>query len=478
MSLTRAFAISRGLKGAISPSIVRQTNVLRPNLLSAYRGYVTEKNSKPQPDLSKSILTDDLLARAGVDPDEIKQSQETAKNSGDSSESTSGTDGNSNPEWKETARKSTHRSSAEIRREKYARFSYLFTLAALLGGTVYFARDWDNEEEAAKHPNIPPGYSPSSMYHRIKARFNGTFDYFSEPAYPDLLPPPLPVEYRRPLTLIIGLEDLLIHSEWTRDHGWRTAKRPGLDYFLGYLSQYYEIVVFSSAYQMYSEKVVQKLDPYGAYISYALFREATRYDDGKLIKDLSMMNRDIGRIIGVDTDPNAFSLQPDNAILLKPWEGTQDDKELVKLIPFLEWLAVQPPKDIRPIMETFKGKYIPEEYARRDAIARKQFEEDWKKKSNNWSLKLLGVQLSKPKMPQDFIREQAQKQYLSFQKYIKENGEKMLKEDQERQKEILGEQKLTLNKIVTEGMPKPEDIMAAQQKKEQEAAAAAATLAK
>ena len=31
-----------------------------------------------------------------------------------------------------------------------------------------------------------------------------------------------------------------------REHGWRTAKRPGVDYFLAYMSQFYEIVIFTT----------------------------------------------------------------------------------------------------------------------------------------------------------------------------------------------------------------------------------------
>lgn len=38
---------------------------------------------------------------------------------------------------------------------------------------------------------------------------------------------------------------LIIHQ---RQHGWRTAKRPGVDYFLAYLSQFYEIVIFTTQY--------------------------------------------------------------------------------------------------------------------------------------------------------------------------------------------------------------------------------------
>jgi hypothetical protein len=31
-----------------------------------------------------------------------------------------------------------------------------------------------------------------------------------------------------------------------RQHGWRTAKRPGVDYFIAYLSQFYEVVIFTT----------------------------------------------------------------------------------------------------------------------------------------------------------------------------------------------------------------------------------------
>ena len=33
-------------------------------------------------------------------------------------------------------------------------------------------------------------------------------------------------------TLVIDLDDTLIHSDWTRGRGWRTFKRPGAEDFL------------------------------------------------------------------------------------------------------------------------------------------------------------------------------------------------------------------------------------------------------
>jgi len=85
-----------------------------------------------------------------------------------------------------------------------------------------------------------------------------------------------------------------------RQYGWRTAKRPGVDYFLAYLSQFYEIVLFTTQYNYVrlslllvhslsnlsqtAAPIVEKLDPYSFHIAYKLFRDATRSDNGRPVK--------------------------------------------------------------------------------------------------------------------------------------------------------------------------------------------------
>lgn len=421
----------------------------------------------------KSLLTDDILEAAGMDTSKKSpQSQVLAEISEEQRK-----------RWEGTAKKSTTKTSTDLKREKRSNYFYAFMIGTFFAGTAYMAREWEQEEiDLKKERGLlsqvenSSGLTLANSYERLRIRIADLFDYFNEPIFDKLLPDPLPEPYGRPMTLVLGLDDLLIHSEWSREHGWRTAKRPGVDYFLGYLAQYYEIVIFSSKYMMYSEKTVAKLDPYRSSISYALYREATRYNDGKIIKDLSNLNRDLGKVILIDTEPDAAFLQPDNAVLMKPWTGEPKDQDLARLIPFLEWIATQPVKDIRPILKSFQGTNVPEEYARREAIARKKFEEEWYEKhksdtGSNWAAKFLGVAPPTPPvpmMPQDYIRQEGQKGYEAFQKYLQENGEKMLAEEKEREKEILNEQKFTLNKLVTEGLPNPEEIAAMQMEKEKE----------
>lgn len=483
-NISRRVPIARsGLTSRLvgTPAVKSQTNFL------ARRWYSEENsnnNKKPEESKDKkqpeSLLTEDVLSKAGMDiPENNGKKQEESSSASNESTSASEEDHSGATEeqkerWKGTAKKSSDKSSSDLKWEQRSNLFYVGLLGMAVGGSLYLARDLEDEEKK-KHPDVNNGLSPVDGFERVKVRVKDFFNYFNEPVFDELLPDPLPEPYGRPLTLVLGLDDLLIHSEWTREHGWRTAKRPGLDYFLGYLAQYYEVVIFSSNYMAYSEKTVAALDPYRASISHALFREATRYQDGKVIKDISHLNRDQSKVIMVDADPNAYSLQPDNAVAMPAWKGDAKDKDLVRLIPFLEWVATQPVKDVRPILKSFQGTNVPEEYAKREAIARQQWEEDWKKKHSqqdkDWASSILGLPQQTPPtpmMPQDYIRQEGQKGYEAFQKYIQEHGEKILKEEKEREQEILNEQKFTLNKLVTEGMPKPEEIAEIQQRKEME----------
>lgn len=81
--------------------------------------------------------------------------------------------------------------------------------------------------------------------------------------------------------------------------------------------------------------ILDKLDPY-QYAMYRLYRDGTRYVDGKHIKDISHLNRDLSKVIMMDSNPEAFSMQPENGIALKPWKGEAGDHGLLDYIPFLE----------------------------------------------------------------------------------------------------------------------------------------------
>lgn len=422
----------------------------------------TDKSSNNAND--KSILDEDMLARAGFEGENGQKDQNQ---------------GSSDPE-RSARRKGRSKTSKDLQREKYANWFYLVALFGGFAGIGYMLREWDSPEEQSKLEanDVGNGYTPSEMYGRFSRRLMSVFSFFSEPVFENLLPPPPPEAYRRPLTLVLGVDDLLIHSSWDTKNGWRTAKRPGLDYFLGYLSQYYEIVIFSSVHQVYAERTIMKLDPLRAFIQYALYREACRYKSGKCIKDLSLLNRDLSKTVAVDVDADALSLQPENAIVLDKWDGKPDTK-LVDLIPLLEYLATQQVSDVRPVISSFpKNDSIITEYQKREAALRAKWREDNKDalerahKPNAGSAfaKLLGLPTGllnkEPKMPIDLVREHGQLQYEHLLKFLRENEAKFLAEEQQ-MKEEYG--KMTLKQLMTEGVPKPEDIAKHQAEKAAEA---------
>lgn len=169
---------------------------------------------------------------------------------------------------------------------------YSFILLSV-GGTCYLGRNWESDEELDRHmPDAPNGWGVGLWWTRASTRLREMLNYYHEPAFEKLLPDADPM-FERPYTLCISLEDMLVHSEWTREHGWRVAKRPGMDYFLRYLSQYYELVIFTSVPWAMGEPLVRKLDPFRI-VMWNLYREATKYKDGEIIKVFQL---DLGQLV-------------------------------------------------------------------------------------------------------------------------------------------------------------------------------------
>ena len=169
------------------------------------------------------------------------------------------------------------------------------------------------------------------------------------------------------------------------------------------------------------------------------------------------MNRDLSKVIIIDTNKEHVRKQPENAIVLNAWKGDSNDKDLVGLIPFLEYIHTVQHSDVRKILKSFDGKHIPTEFARREAIARQEFNarrQNEKKhgkpsglgalgsafglKPSNMSMTMSAEGEQNPseafaqgKMLQDIARERGQRNYELLEKEIRENGEKWLKEEQQ-----------------------------------------------
>ncbi|CAH7686617.1 HAD-like domain-containing protein [Phakopsora pachyrhizi] len=307
-------------------------------------------------------------------------------------------------------------------------------------------REWDDEEERRR---LGQGDDCDRLT-RLRARLYDLSDYFNKPAWTPILPPPLPEPHGRPYTLLLDLEDLLVHSSWDREHGWRMAKRPGVDYFLSYLSQLYEIVIFTTQPAYIAAPVCEKLDPYGYYAPYKIFREcclSRGLIKPQLIKDLDYLGRDLKKVVYLETNPEVVQLQPYNGFILPKWTGKPDDTGLVDLIPLLEAIVFNGVIDVRSVCKAYEGRDPIKAYAESEARQKKELLDKWEKererRKSTWNIDLrsmFGLSSHDPEEPPKLLvekdRARAQQAYLEERKYFKENEptfKKLLEEDRERQ---------------------------------------------
>ncbi len=115
----------------------------------------------------------------------------------------------------------------------------------------------------------------------------------------------------------------------------------------------FEVVIYTREQGMMAFPIIDSLDHEGRSVMFRLFRDATRYEHGVHKKDLDCLNRDLSKVIMVDCDPKAVSLQPRNALVLKKWKGDDDDQTLVSLADFLRAIAASGVEDVRGVLEHY-----------------------------------------------------------------------------------------------------------------------------
>ena len=180
-------------------------------------------------------------------------------------------------------------------------------------------------------------------------------------------------------TLVIDLDETLVHSYFAKEPPYTpdisydieitgitihisTLIRPGTYQFLERLSKIYEIVIFTASLSQYAIPLLNEIDK-NNYCKYKLFREHCYIFDNKgnpgYVKDLSKLNRDLNNVIIIDNNPDCYFLNKENGIPIKTWLNDKNDKELLKLLPYLEFLANEYIIDVRPILTKIKdGKTI------------------------------------------------------------------------------------------------------------------------
>ena len=150
-------------------------------------------------------------------------------------------------------------------------------------------------------------------------------------------------------TLVLDLDETIIHYIKYKKSEYIQV-RPYLDDFIQELSNFYEIVIFTSSNQSYADLAINGIDTEKR-IKYRLYRQHTIKIGNTCIKDLTKLGRDLKKIIIIDNCSENYSLQPKNGINVIDFTGNKDDDSLFYLKQDLINLYKKNPEDVRPFLK-------------------------------------------------------------------------------------------------------------------------------
>jgi TFIIF-interacting CTD phosphatase-like protein len=157
----------------------------------------------------------------------------------------------------------------------------------------------------------------------------------------------------QPKTLVLDLKGTLLSSEYIFGQGFVIMKRPGLTEFLNKVSQMYEVVIFCEEETMFMSQLVESLDPNHRIFQARMGKECLSYRGGELTKDMRFLNRDMKNLIIIEKNPKMVKLHSDNVILLPEFQGNENDRALIEILPFLEHLVKDKIPDVRKEIERY-----------------------------------------------------------------------------------------------------------------------------
>lgn len=165
-------------------------------------------------------------------------------------------------------------------------------------------------------------------------------------------------------------------SHIQRQLGWRTIRHPSVGYFLAYVSQFCEIVLFTTQYNYVIAPLTGRMSPYshGFHTAHKLFRDATKslengYPVKVCIRTFPMLDMEVKYVLPgpltleprldqspfLDTDPEhcKSNVSPTTRTRsASPSGRAHQDKGQVALTAFLECRTL-----VRRLLRSWEGAY-------------------------------------------------------------------------------------------------------------------------
>ena len=177
----------------------------------------------------------------------------------------------------------------------------------------------------------------TNITNNVTNNINGNNDERKE--VQDLDVPFIKKELDKKFCLVLDIDETLSHMV-KLPFGNYFLVRPGVMDLLKELNTYYEIDIFTAALKHYADNIVNKLDKDNKYISYRLYRCHCSYEDGKSVKKLSLIGRDLNKIVFVDDLERNAKYNPQNLALVSKWIDDVYDNEIINLKDKLKLIAL------------------------------------------------------------------------------------------------------------------------------------------
>ncbi|XP_037106014.1 CTD small phosphatase-like protein 3 isoform X1 [Syngnathus acus] len=191
--------------------------------------------------------------------------------------------------------------------------------------------------------------------------------HYSQPRLPDIPPktrstPESTLVVDLDETLMFGSLNVIDNAEYTfqtafQDHQYKVyvILRPHVKEFLQSVAKAYELFVYTCAKREYAEKILDILDPQRKLFRHRLYQDECSCVLGHYVKDLGVLGRDLTKTVVLDNAPHTYPNHLMNTLPIKSWSGESDDRELQKLIPYMEKLSAA--EDFREVLKKRKDHF-------------------------------------------------------------------------------------------------------------------------
>ena len=170
-------------------------------------------------------------------------------------------------------------------------------------------------------------------------------------------PPFLKFKNQKKYTLVLDLGGTLINVKIDNNGRAVCYMRPGIISFLSGIKPYYEIIAYSKLSKEYSNLIIRQIERNRNLFDYNLYREHCVLIGNKFVKDISIIGRDMKKIIMVDDVPENLERHIDNGILILPYDGSEeseDDRILFELKKLLILFCKLGYQDLRNAIKCYR----------------------------------------------------------------------------------------------------------------------------